>query len=574
MNKATLVSFSVSFTLLVIVTIISHFSFERMKEYAISIDEAQSVITAYENLSNHLKSAEVYTDTYTNQPEQGFYRLYKQEAQKVPGDILRIKALVKNDEKKLEHINGISLLVHYQIDALLSKNLSEIIQSGESWRLPILFQIHTRITTAVDNEVTLINRQKAELEESTRLTSVLIPVFSVAAVVLILWAFFSNFVLSRKSKWLEGFLESVLNTSQNGIVHYRAVRTNGKITDFKVEFANAAIESLIGLKPANITGKRLTQLPSYVRRGELFSRYIDVVETGAMQEFETFYERGETKKWFYVMLVKLGDGITATFHNLTRLKQYEEDLKNNIRQLQHSNTDLEQYAYVASHDLQEPLRKIRTFGSLLQDTYANRFDEKGRSYLEKIISSSERMSRLITDILNFSSLRPEESFPKTNLTFILDNVLQDLELAIFQKQAVINYGNLPALQASALQMSQLFHNLIINALKFSKDGIKPVIEIHSRMLTPSEIGAHSGNTAIPYCEITVADNGVGFNQKYAEQVFGLFKRLGNKEDSLPGSGIGLALCRKIVANHNGEIFVKSNEGEGTVFHIILPLKQA
>jgi two-component system CheB/CheR fusion protein len=274
-----------------------------------------------------------------------------------------------------------------------------------------------------------------------------------------------------------------------------------------------------------------------------------------------------------MMLAKLGDGITASFHNITHVKKYEVELKNNIIRLEHSNNELEQYAYIASHDLQEPLRKIMTYGSYLKRQQSDKLDNAGQKHLEKMIEAAERMSTLITDILGFSSLKREQRFTETDLNPIMENVLQDLDLLIQQKKAVIQHDTLPIIEAIPLQMNQLFYNLLNNALKFSIPGKPSVINISCRILTENELAIYEiSDNQSAYCEIIFSDNGMGFKQEYSEQIFGLFKRLNNKLE-FPGSGIGLSLCRKVVANHNGKIIAKSNENEGASFYIILPLAQ-
>jgi light-regulated signal transduction histidine kinase (bacteriophytochrome) len=298
-----------------------------------------------------------------------------------------------------------------------------------------------------------------------------------------------------------------------------------------------------------------------------------VIETGNQDQFERLYKQGNVEKWLYVMLAKLEDGLTASFHDISDLKKYEEELKKNILQLQHSNKELEEYAYVASHDLQEPLRKIMTYASLLENSQSFRLDDKGKSFIGKMMSSAQRMSVLIRDILNFSGMKPETAFVKTSLNEVLDNVLEDLELVISQKEAVVHVEKLPAIEAIPLQVHQLFYNLISNALKFTREGVKPEVFIKSRELPAEETSKHETlDVRCKYCEITVTDNGIGFNEKYSDQIFGLFKRLNDKKE-FTGSGIGLALCRKVAANHHGDLYASGKEGEGATFYIIMPLKQ-
>jgi light-regulated signal transduction histidine kinase (bacteriophytochrome) len=320
-----------------------------------------------------------------------------------------------------------------------------------------------------------------------------------------------------------------------------------------------------------LIGKNLTSTSSFIKDPGLLEAYIKVVEKKQVHEMELYYDHKNVNRWFYVVLAKRADGITATFHDITDLKRYEEELKNYIKQLEYSNKELEQYAYAASHDLQEPLRKIRTFGSFLEETQLNKLDDKGKDYLNKIVKSAERMSTLINDILTFSSLKNEAEFVETDLNAIVRNILQDFELLISQKGAEVKVGPLPQIQAVPLHMNQLFYNLINNALKFSHPERNPMIEISSRLLTKEEVIRHPAlRPNMTYYEITVSDNGLGFEQAMAEQIFGLFKRLGDRQ-TFPGSGIGLALCRKVVLNHHGVIYAKGEEGKGASFHIVLPV---
>jgi PAS domain S-box-containing protein len=412
-----------------------------------------------------------------------------------------------------------------------------------------------------------------ELGKSIQLTNLVTIIFSLTAVILIVVTYFSNVLLRRKRIWLEEFLESILNTSQNGIVTYKAIRENGKIIDFRIEFANNSLEKLLGIKPEQVIGKRLSEFPSYEMETDLFSKYVNVVDTGTPGEFEILYNRQNIHRWFYLLLAKLEDGLTATFHDISELKRYEDVLKENIKKLEYSNSELEQYAYAASHDLQEPLRKIRMYTSRLKIKQETRLDEKGKEDIEKILSAAERMSILITDILSFSSLKREESYIMTNLNEILKYVLEDLDLLISQKQAVIEMDELPVIEAIPLQMNQLFYNLLNNALKFSRNDVKTIISITFRQPGEVELLKHKTlNRELQWFEIIVRDNGMGFDEKYSDQMFGIFKRLADKQE-FPGSGIGLALCRKVVANHCGIIFAEGKENEGASFHILLPLKQ-
>jgi two-component system CheB/CheR fusion protein len=254
-----------------------------------------------------------------------------------------------------------------------------------------------------------------------------------------------------------------------------------------------------------------------------------------------------------------------------KVEQRTHDLSEANQNLQNTNSELEQFAYVASHDLQEPLRKIRTFADKLQQS-GNALPEKINTYVVKIFEASERMTRLIDDLLNFSRTSAKTMAVKTDLNLILKDVLIDFEEILAQTKGKVISGKLPVLPAIPIQITQLFHNLISNALKFAKEDKPPRITVRSRVLTREELKNHERlDPRIPYVEIAFTDNGVGFSQAFAEQIFIIFQRA-HSPKRFQGTGIGLALCRKIVNNHNGEIYAISQENKGASFHVILPMQ--
>lgn len=255
------------------------------------------------------------------------------------------------------------------------------------------------------------------------------------------------------------------------------------------------------------------------------------------------------------------------------LRTTNEELAHSNRMITRSNEELAQYAYVASHDLQEPLRKIRMFAGMLS---SDKTLPVGLAPLvQKIDKSTERMVMLIGDLLEFSRLLKSDILVRpVNLAETTANVINDFELMIEEKKAIVTAGYMPQVQAVAMQMNQLFYNLLGNALKFSKPGIAPVIVISSQPVSHEEAGKHITQPFpfAQYYRITVSDNGIGFDSRYAEHIFEVFKRLHGR-DLYPGSGIGLAMCRRIADNHNGRLYAESVPDEGSVFHLLLPSRQ-
>ena len=310
-----------------------------------------------------------------------------------------------------------------------------------------------------------------------------------------------------------------------------------------------------------------------------------------MKQIQKILESQEVNEWEFRMITKDGQPfytkstgmiiktsgerlLVGTIQDISKEKKAALLLEQMNIDLERQNEELASFSYIASHDLQEPLRKIMTFSSRLKDKYKSHLPEEAQTYLNKIEESARRMAKLILDLLEYSRLLNEENlFTKTDLKEVVENVLSDFELVIEQKKAVIHYENMLIIDAIPLHINQLFHNLLSNALKFSKSDVTPIINISTHVLTPNEIKNYPNlNMHLPYCEIIVNDNGIGFEQKYDQQIFVIFQRL-NRRDQYDGTGIGLAICKKIVDNHHGIIFVESNLNEGSTFHIILPIHQ-
>lgn len=251
-----------------------------------------------------------------------------------------------------------------------------------------------------------------------------------------------------------------------------------------------------------------------------------------------------------------------------KVKDLNRELLQNIERLESANKDLDRFAFMASHDLQEPLRKIRMFSDCLFSKYTDTFDEVGKMYIDRIQHSAERMQELIKDILTFSKVSNEpDSFVNTDLNELLDDVLREMNEAVTEKKVKIIADSLPSLYVSPGLIRPLFHNLIHNAIKYSKKDEIPIVKIHSEV-TASTNGS---SNKTEYCRIYVEDNGIGFDQKYSEEIFDMFKRLHLNEE-FEGTGIGLALCKKIVEKHNGYISARSKIDEGSTFIVSLPVR--
>lgn len=254
-----------------------------------------------------------------------------------------------------------------------------------------------------------------------------------------------------------------------------------------------------------------------------------------------------------------------------KVKHLNRQLLENIASLEQANKELDRFAFMASHDLQEPLRKIRMFSDRLSLRYNQVMDEDGKINIQRIHKAAERMQNLITDILTFSKISVDNpSFVDCDLNVLVKEVVVDLDEEIKTKHAKVVIEKLPTLSVNPSLIKPLFHNLIGNALKYSRKNIAPLVRISSEVNAPVN-GVNTQNGSPQLCRIYIQDNGIGFDQKYAEEIFGMFKRLHHSSE-FQGTGIGLALCKKIVEQHKGYISARSKINEGATFIISLPLK--
>jgi PAS domain S-box-containing protein len=384
-----------------------------------------------------------------------------------------------------------------------------------------------------------------------------------------------NLLLER-----EAHLAAIVSSSDDAII---SKTLEGIITSW-----NNAAERIFGYKAAEVIGQpitilipadRLEEEPAIIERLKRGER-VDHFETKRITKDKKILDISLT-----ISPIKSSDGTIIGASKIARditgqkaaekliaeaKEKFKDQLEKTVEQrtselvhmneeLERSNHELEQYAYIASHDLQEPLRKIQTFVELLK---MNIHDAAAvESYYNKISVSAKRMSSLIKDVLNYSKLaRSDYAFGPVALNQVLQDVKSDFEVVIEQKKAIIEVigGTLPVVKGDAQQLRQLFTNLLSNSLKFTDQ--QPHIQLRgTTIILPTG----------QYAEIIFKDNGIGFEQKYADQVFVVFKRLNNRQ-VYSGTGIGLAVCKRIVERHGGMISVSSELGKGTTFTILLP----
>lgn len=371
-------------------------------------------------------------------------------------------------------------------------------------------------------------------------------------------------------------LQTVIDRSQTGIFLFSPVRNSvGEIVDFRFRVANRQAVILAGGDLNAIIGRLGSALfPDYKNNG-LFDTYHKVHQTGESHRFEFHFNLQGTDVWLDIMATKMGDEVLITFSDFTNLKQLQQQLEASVVDLQRSNRNLEQFAYIASHDLQEPLRKIQAFGDIIQVQYAAMVGESGADMIRRMQVAAARMQGLIKDVLAYSRVSAKrEAHRSLDLNKIIAEVLIDLDTIIDDKRAIVRVEPLPVIDGDALQMQQLFQNLISNSLKFAHPDRTPSVTITTQLVRAKEIEipVMPSDVHRKFHLIELVDNGIGFEPHHAERIFQVFQRLHGRTE-YQGTGIGLAIVQKVVENHQGYVVASGQPGQGAIFRILLPVRE-
>lgn len=356
--------------------------------------------------------------------------------------------------------------------------------------------------------------------------------------------------ITYSNKWLQdflGFVPKELNQATwQAVLHQQDYSSFGKDLSYAIA------------KSATFNGQyRFRQKSS----GNYLWHIITVIPLKNEKEIVT--------RWIgFIVDISAQKQIDQTLKDNRELKEIQQQLFENQSELQlkvielnRSNYELEQFAHLASHDLQEPLRKLFFYTDVLKKKYNANLDTSGHTMLNNMTLAASRMKELISDLLNYSQLQQQKlKFESVDLNQVISEIVKDLDMVIREKKAVVNVGNLPVLNGNTLRLRQLFTNLISNALKYSKQDTPPVIEVNASIEDQNIL-------------IKVKDNGIGFEEQYREKIFGLFERL-HTRDQIPGTGIGLSICKRIVELHNGTIEADSVPNEYAIFSVTLPVSNA
>lgn len=567
-----------------------------------NIRRVNATIQTTTQILSLIKDAETGHRGYQLTSDETYLSPYYEAQVNISGELTKLDSLSEFIPEIKGNVERLRVLIAVQL-----KTIEQILQSTK-WKNSMLETEEIRLMGVGKNNMDQIRQEGSRISEISRqLVSAAVEdeggfktVTPINLLVIVLIAFGGILLLftravsllderDKKSKNLEkavqdlreetekrvhagNLLRNVLDNSRDGVLAFTAVRSQeNEITDFEIVLVNETTAKMTNRSQDALVERRLSEVFTESQQ-HFFSDYVRVVESGADFRSEGEIDLDGKMTWFKILAVKFNDGIVVTLSDISNEKENELQLRNYTQELKRSNEDLEQFAYVASHDLQEPLRKIRSFGDRLITKYQDKLDQTGQDYIGRMQAASGRMQNLIEDLLAFSRITRSSELPgKVDLKKMFEEISDDLSDQITRENASLEFEKIPAVLGVKGQIQRLFQNLVSNAIKFRKPGVNPSIKITGEKLSAMEVTKEFAlNPRYKnYVKIIVADNGIGFDEKYTDQIFNVFQRLHGKNE-FEGTGIGLAICKKIVSHHGGLITAKSKEGVGSEFIVILP----
>jgi signal transduction histidine kinase/CHASE3 domain sensor protein len=575
--------FTVALFALILIAGISYRHTNAVAESSKSVIHTHEVQKELEQLLSQLKDAETGQRGYIITKDSVFLEPYINAIAQYDKSFSSIQNLVADNKQQLINLNELSKLIQLRL-SILDSNLSTQYQTNISLFKTrmlkgkiLMDQIRQQIKVMNDLENKYLTERKSYYQKESYLT----PIFT------LLLVFFSILVFLFSFLKINNDISLLKKTNEALKINAETMSQAEEIGDFSNWQWNLETEKYIfsdnlyrflGCEPQSFEAN-LENFLNFIHpddRHLLIEGTDKVLNEGKTsthifriirKDGEIVYTKSVSKLLTDVIGKKIVIGITT---NITKDYLHSQSLSDMNRELAESNAELSSFNHVASHDLQEPLRKIQTFISRIADNDLQNMSESGRDYFSKIQTATNRMRQLINDLLLFSRANKSESiFEETDLNILLENTKQELAQIIEEKNASILSVSLPTLQVIPYQIQQIFTNLIGNALKYSNPTINLFINIACELIDEKNANNVKLLADKKYYKFTFTDNGLGFEQEYAEQIFVLFKRL-HDSTTYPGTGIGLSICKKIIDNHSGFIFAQSKLGEGATFTFYLP----
>ncbi|MGM5469597.1 CHASE3 domain-containing protein [Flavobacteriaceae bacterium LMO-SS05] len=587
--KSALFLRSVLLVGLFVILLIGGFTYKHISDLTNSTNivvRTYEVNVELERINSYLSDVESGHRKYTLTKDRLYLEPYLNVREKIDNSFLQLKELTKTNTKQQENLTILNKLIGklisnfsktdalVKIDEINTETFNTLLFEEKI----ILDSIRKQVTEIIDLENKLLKARQKDYQSDLRFTPLFFYMVLLLTLVIIIIAFTKintdlikikakndqllifkgstnqSEIIGKHGNWVWHVGSNVFNYSDN---MYRLLGEEPQSFE-------ASLNNFLKFVHPEDVDKLKGELDKMTDEEELpFINYRIIQKDGRIK-----YLKAYGKAFYSLSGQKRLLGITS---DITDEIEHFVELEERNLELVRNNKELSAFNYAASHDLQEPLRKIQTFISRLEEKEADKFSDSGHQYLERIKSASTRMRLLIDDLLQFSRTnKPDKEFTIADLNELFENAKQDVAITILEKKAQITCDTLPKESVITFQIQQLFLNLLSNSLKYSKIGKAPIVKInYSKVKTidePQLLKAAKSN----YHKITFTDNGIGFDQSYAEKIFDLFNRLHNKED-YSGTGIGLSICKKIVENHKGFIFAKGEINVGSVFTIYLPV---
>lgn len=591
--------------ILVVLISVALLTFSNLNNYTEEvrlIRHSNRVVTAVENVMSSIRDAETGHRGYQLTRDTAYLEPYYSSLRSLPSEIATLDSLLVQDVVQSHRVDTLQNLIENQF-SIISQILSNAKRSSlymdryESNLLAYgkenMGKIRRIAKSITDHEAGNFKSMMSNEDDFRTTAPIALLLYTLVALAAVTFLFTRVLdSLRSRDQADERLRESILNLRKEGLAREERelvlseAETLANMGSWKWYESTGNFVWSSGLYPIfNISpGTRITweSFMEHVHPDDkkLSAEFFEGVKQRRSRQ-EISYRIEINGRFRYVMVVarpKENPGthqidILGIVLDLTEQKVYESQLKQFTAELQRSNQDLEQFAYVASHDLQEPLRKIRAFGDRLTAKYQSRLEEQGSDYVARMQSAAARMQVLIEELLSFSRVsRPGIFSENLNVNDIVTEIRDDLETQIKREKATLVVGSLPSIRGERSQIKRLLQNLISNGVKFHKNDTGAHVEVTGAIVRGGD-AQNEFHIPLPktkYARIEVKDDGIGFDEKYLEKIFTIFQRLHGRTE-YEGTGIGLAICRKIVANHGGFITARSAENEGSIFIVILPI---
>ncbi len=586
--------FFIAALLLIFLTSLSYIRIGQLIEAAESIEHTQEVKLSLERTYGELVQAESSQRGYIHSKNTAFLNNFYLALENLQRYINTSDSLTKENPKQQANLQQLRKTVEKR-----NRYMKAVLADAEHSTIPpdrwmagkaIMEEVRQLISIMEEEEERLLEVRTSVFKTEVSTAPLFSISLSIGAILILVFAYIKILQELRTSDALrfavedrEQRIQSILDAAPDAVV---TIDSDGIITSWNLE-----AENLFGWNKAESIGKTLpeTIIPDRHHHGHThgMKHYLLTGEGPALNK--AIEVHGRTKAGTEVPIeLKISTSqendskqFIGFMRDITNRQRIEKTAKEKSEQLAEANAillatnkELESFAYISSHDLQEPLRQIQTFVSRIKDIDNDLLSENSKKYFSRIEGASARMQALISDLLAYSRTKTEaRTFEQTDIHEVVKEVLNEFQEIIKEKKAVVVLGEMCSTTVIRYQFHQMIHNLISNALKFSRPDLQPLISIDCKNITPDP-GTHPDiSPERTYCHISISDNGIGFDEQYTDRIFQVFQRLHDK-NTIAGTGIGLAIVKKIVDNHNGIITVSSKPGNGARFDIFLPLEES